>query len=538
FIGVDPHSGSNNIDHRTSEISLKELIVRRGQPFKFTLKLAKPFKLALDELIMTVKTVQRLPSAKAVWKAELQRSTAPETGILTLSITPSVDSPVGEYTMSARLGEEERALANLSVLSAFCVILFNVFMISTGDMVFMPDEVERKEYVMNEQGIIYKGVDNYIAPIHWDYGQFEQDMVSICVKILDCSIKHKQDPAKDVSARCNAIYVSRVITSMINSENEGGILKGNWGNDFRGGVSPTHWSSSYPILKNWFNACFCSVKYGQCWVFSGVMCSVMRLLGIPCRVITNYQSAHDTNKNLIIETYFADYGVREKESKDSVWNYHVWVEGWMRRPDLAKDGRYDGWQVLDPTPQEKSDGMFCCGPAPVSAVRNGDTHLKYDVPFVFAEVNADCITWLVSGWFIYDHRIGQSISTKAIGTSKRMDITNSYKQKEGGCQDGIGTQNLLATRYKCYQLRKCSYSSNFVLLKVSRPVNGEDVSVRLVLNSDSKVVRLLSINISVQAMRYTGRPAGNILANSTEQQLMPGRGDFLRRPFIEYSCLL
>uniref|UniRef100_A0A3Q2T4Z2 Protein-glutamine gamma-glutamyltransferase 2 n=1 Tax=Fundulus heteroclitus TaxID=8078 RepID=A0A3Q2T4Z2_FUNHE len=484
FTGVDLHSGSNNIDHRTSEISVKELIVRRGQPFKFTLKLAKPFKLALDELIMTVKTVQRLPSAKAVWKAELQRSTAPETGILTLSITPSVDSPVGEYTMSARLGEEERALANLSVLSAFCVILFHVSLFSTGDVVFLPDEVERKEYVMNEQGIIYKGVDNYIAPIHWDYGQFEQDMVNICMKILDCSMKHKQDPAKDVSARCNPVYVSRVITSMINSENEGGILKGNWGNDFRGGVSPTHWSSSYPILKNWFNACFCSVKYGQCWVFSGVMCSVMRLLGIPCRVITNYQSAHDTNKNLIIETYFADYGVREKESKDSVWNYHVWVEGWMKRPDLAKDGRYDGWQVLDPTPQEKSDGMFCCGPAPVSAIRNGDTHLKYDVPFLFAAVNADCITWqLLIEPFKY-------ISTKSVGTNRRMDITDSYKQKEGG------------------------------------------------LTCDSKVVRLLSINISVQAMRYTGRPAGNILANSTEQQLMPGRGDFLRRPFIEYSCLL
>uniref|UniRef100_A0A3Q2QI65 Protein-glutamine gamma-glutamyltransferase 2 n=1 Tax=Fundulus heteroclitus TaxID=8078 RepID=A0A3Q2QI65_FUNHE len=388
------------IDHRTSEISLKELIVRRGQPFKFTLKLAKPFKLALDELIMTIMTVNK-NSTQPHYRKKLN--------FKCVAIPPDFLS-----------------------LSAFCVILFNVFMISTGDMVFMPDEVERKEYVMNEQGIIYKGVDNYIAPIHWDYGQFEQDMVSICVKILDCSIKHKQDPAKDVSARCNAIYVSRVITSMVGGILYVlcGILKGNWGNDFRGGVSPTHWSSSYPILKNWFNACFCSVKYGQCWVFSGVMCSVMRLLGIPCRVITNYQSAHDTNKNLIIETYFADYGVREKE------NYHVWVEGWMRRPDLAKDGRYDGWQVLDPTPQEKSDGMFCCGPAPVSAVRNGDTHLKYDVPFVFAEVNADCITWLVkrdgSQVKIHseDHRIGQSISTKAIGTSKRMDITNSYKQKE------------------------------------------------------------------------------------------------------------
>lgn len=28
----------------------------------------------------------------------------------------------------------------------------------------------------------------------------------------------------------------------------------------------------------------------------------------------------------------------------------------MKRPDLAEDGKYDGWQVLDPTPQETSDG--------------------------------------------------------------------------------------------------------------------------------------------------------------------------------------
>lgn len=34
----------------------------------------------------------------------------------------------------------------------------------------------------------------------------------------------------------------------------------------------------------------------------------------------------------------------------------MWVEGWMRRPDLDAKGRYDGWQVLDPTPQEMSGG--------------------------------------------------------------------------------------------------------------------------------------------------------------------------------------
>ncbi len=28
----------------------------------------------------------------------------------------------------------------------------------------------------------------------------------------------------------------------------------------------------------------------------------------------------------------------------------------MKRPDLSPDPLYDGWQVLDPTPQEKSSG--------------------------------------------------------------------------------------------------------------------------------------------------------------------------------------
>lgn len=35
-------------------------------------------------------------------------------------------------------------------------------------------------------------------------------------------------------------------------------------------------------------------------------------------------------------------------------NFHCWVESWMTRPDL-KPG-YEGWQALDPTPQEKSEG--------------------------------------------------------------------------------------------------------------------------------------------------------------------------------------
>ena len=46
-----------------------------------------------------------------------------------------------------------------------------------------------------------------------------------------------------------------------------------------------------------------------------------------------------------------------------------------------------GWQAVDSTPQETSQGTFRCGPASVTAIRTGQVYLKHDTPFVFAEVS-------------------------------------------------------------------------------------------------------------------------------------------------------
>lgn len=55
-------------------------------------------------------------------------------------------------------------------------------------------------------------------------------MVDICMKILDLNPKHLKDPADDVSARCNPIYVSRVISAMVGH--------GDWA-DLRPAVTPS-----------------------------------------------------------------------------------------------------------------------------------------------------------------------------------------------------------------------------------------------------------------------------------------------------------
>uniref|UniRef100_A0A7N6FF45 Protein-glutamine gamma-glutamyltransferase 2 n=1 Tax=Anabas testudineus TaxID=64144 RepID=A0A7N6FF45_ANATE len=542
---VDLNSKTNRTEHHTSTILADELIVRRGQAFTVTLKLTQAFNPDLYPLTVVAMTgdypsekrgtkscfgipdsVTRSPSAKAVWKIELEKNSSPTTGILTLIITPPAITPIGQYTLTVKYRDQETLLATV-------VVLFNPW--CTDDWVFLSDEKERQEYVMNEQGIIYRGSKDYIDSQNWDFGQFEDNMVNICMKILDVNNKHKKNPADDESARCNPIYVGRVVSAMINSQDDRGVLEGNWGSSFWGGVSPSQWNGSHAILKKWYNT-FCSpVKYGQCWVFAGVMCSVMRLLGIPCRVVTNFNSAHDTDKNLIIDKYHSDTGVMPKESNDSVWNFHVWVEGWMKRPDLAEDGKYDGWQVLDPTPQEISDRVYCCGPASVNAILNGETALKYDVPFVYAEVNADCVDWLIKAdgskvkISSNTSSVGQNISTKSVGSNKRMNITDTYKYPEAvyKVQRNIKSDEDKMSRSLQMDTThfKQSVHVSSLFSQVSKPMNGEDVSLKLVLHSESTADRPLSININVQAMRYNGSRAVNIQNELKEETLQPGKGD-------------
>lgn len=59
----------------------------------------------------------------------------------------------------------------------------------------------------------------------------------------------------------------------INCEDDHGVLKGNWSNDFKKGVHPSTWNGSADILKKWAESNCSPVRYGQCWVFAAVMCT-------------------------------------------------------------------------------------------------------------------------------------------------------------------------------------------------------------------------------------------------------------------------
>jgi hypothetical protein len=81
--------------------------------------------------------------------------------------------------------------------------------------------------------------------------------------------------------------------------------------------------------------------------------------------------------------------------------------------------------------------LFRCGPCPVAAVKNGEVYIPFDTGFVFAEVNGDRVYWDVdengemTAFFIDKWSIGKCISTKAVGSNVREDITKNYKFDDG-----------------------------------------------------------------------------------------------------------
>uniref|UniRef100_A0A8C5XD66 protein-glutamine gamma-glutamyltransferase n=1 Tax=Microcebus murinus TaxID=30608 RepID=A0A8C5XD66_MICMU len=530
---VDLQSPRNSKEHHTQEMGLKRLIVRRGQLFALRLGFCRPFQPQADTITFVAETgpepSERLGTRATfsltqtrhgnVWSAS---DFTIDSNSLQVSLFTPANAVIGPYTLKIEISQGQGHSVTYS-LGTF-ILLFNPW--SAEDDVYLPSEILLQEYIMRDYGFVYKGHERFITSWPWNFGQFEEDIIDICFEILNRSLYYLENPSKDYSQRNDVVYVCRVVSAMINSNDDNGVLQGNWGEDYSRGVSPLEWNGSVAILRQWSARGGQPVKYGQCWVFASVMCTVMRCLGVPTRVISNFRSAHNVDRNLTIDTYYdRNAEMLPTQKQDKIWNFHVWNECWMIRKDLPPG--YNGWQVLDPTPQQTSSGLFCCGPASVKAIREGEVHLAYDTPFVYAEVNADEVIWLFRNGRaqeILAHNtssIGKKVSTKMVGSDQRQDITSSYKYPEGSPEER--SVFMKASRKMLGPNRT---SSSFLDLLGSGGFQGHPVRLQLHLARTPEWGQDLMLVLRVQRVPHSAHPQGPIrlVVRFCAQALLHGGG--------------
>ncbi|KAF6108658.1 coagulation factor XIII A chain [Phyllostomus discolor] len=504
---------SNKLDHHTDKYDNNKLIVRRGQSFYVQIDFNRPYNPRKDlfrvEYVIgrypqknkgtyiPVPVVSELQSGK--WGAKVIMR---EDRSVRLSIQSSPECIVGKFRMYIAVWTPYGIIRTSRDTETDTYILFNPW--CEEDAVYLEDDREREEYVLNDIGVIFYGDVNNIKTRSWSYGQFEDGILDACLYMMDRA-------QMDLSGRGNPIKVSRVGSAMVNSKDDEGVLVGSWDNIYAYGVPPSAWTGSIDILLE-YQSSQNPVRYGQCWVFAGVFNTFLRCLGIPARVVTNYFSAHDNDANLQMDIFLEEDGnVNSKLTRDSVWNYHCWNEAWMTRPDLPVG--FGGWQAVDSTPQENSDGMYRCGPASVQAIKHGHVCFQFDAPFVFAEVNSDLvyITVKKDGTHIVEAvdttHIGKLIVTKQVGGDGMKDITDTYKFQEGQKEERLALETALM-----YGVKKPVNTEDIVKsrsnvdmdFEVENAVLGKDFRLTITFQNNSPSTYTISAYVSGNIIFYTG----------------------------------
>ncbi|CAL8238719.1 unnamed protein product, partial [Lota lota] len=543
---MSEQSEQNRKEHHTDLYDGDDLILRRGQTFTMWLVLSRPFNHTTDKLHLELKTGFMPAVAKGThviiplvdelqdnrWEAKIVKQ---EGNRVQLSANSTPTAVIGGYRLSVVTSGPKTEVTSIHQSTDHIYMLFNPW--CKGDAVFMDEEKERQEYVLNDIGRLYYGTKQQIGVRTWNFGQFSEGMLDTCLFVLEKS-------GTPVSGWGNPINIVRVVSAMINSSDDDGVIEGNWSGDYSNGTSPTAWSGSVEILNNYHEGGGAPVRYGQCWVFSGVTTTVLRCLGIPTRSVTNFSSAHDTDVSLTTDVYL-DENLKPIDhlNADSIWNFHVWNECWMSRPDLPNG--MGGWQVVDATPQETSQGTFRCGPTSLAALRSGQVYLPFDGPFVFAEVNSDKIYWQrnLDGTFRQIHNekhvVGHHISTKAVGSDERYDITHLYKQPEGSEEERITVET--ASRHGSKPETYSSPTAEDVSMKVTvdgdGPRMGSDGSLSITFTNGSSERRSVVLHGQVAVMYYTGVHKATVSRDKMEVDLLPNGVNTLKwsLPFKAYQ---
>ncbi|XP_054571537.1 protein 4.2 isoform X1 [Eptesicus fuscus] len=539
----DFQAARNNEEHHTKDISSRRLVVRRGQPFAIRLHFRAPvhaYLPALKKVALIAQTGEQPSKANRTqatfpisslgnrksWSAVVEERDAQS---WTISVTTPSDAVIGHYSLLLQVSRREPRL-----LGQF-TLLFNPWV--REDAVFLENEAQRWEYVLNQNGLIYLGTADCIQEESWDFGQFEGDVLDLSLDLLSMD--------EQVEEWGNPAHVARILGAVLHALKEKSVLPTPQTQDAQEGALLSKRRGSAPILRQWCTGRGRPVCDGQAWVLAAVACTVLRALGIPARVVTTFSSAQGTGGGLLVDEYYSEEGLLNGEGqRGRIWIFQTSTECWMTRPDLPPG--YGGWQILYPSALKGGAVLKACDLVPVRAVKEGTLGLTPGVADIFASVNASCVVWKCceDGTLALTNSntkyVGRNISTKGVGSDRCEDITQNYKYPEGSLQEKEVLERVQKEKLQHGadnsihppSLETADPLYLFLEAPSSLPLRGDaQFSVTLVNPSDQeKAVRLA---IGVQAVYYNGVLAAELWR---EKLLLTLSANLVRRITTSLAC--
>ncbi|XP_067291170.1 coagulation factor XIII A chain-like [Pseudorasbora parva] len=527
-LGVNMYAADNNKIHNTSKYRNSNLIVRRNKEFIFTIMFDQPFNQQQDNVQIEFLIGSSPDENKGTYiilsigKEKLNslwssRVVEKQGNYVSVGVTTDASCIIGRFrTFVVVVNDFGKQRTPRNPDTDFYV-LFNPW--APADQVYTPNEADRQEYVLNDVGIIYNGEFNNITTRSWNFGQFEEGVLDACLLVMDSG-------KVPLPYRGNATEVVRRGSALMNAQDDDGVLVGNWSGDYSVGTAPTAWTGSAEILLKYAKDGGVPVCFAQCWVFAGVLNTFMRCLGISTRIITNYCSAHDNTGNLKTDIVLDEDGrVDRSRTRDSVWNYHCWNEVYMKRPDLPE--RFSGWQVIDSTPQETSDGLYRCGPTSVHAVKEGELSYPFDAKFVFAELNSDVIYRQSDRYgnmtvlSVDTAYVGKLLVTKRVNSNTYEDVTSNYKYPEGSDKDKQAMQNAENRGIPSRNYVPVTGAGVTISLQADTVKIGDNFKLTLNINNQSNQTCTFSATIAGSVSYYTGVVSMNFMLVNKSATVTP-----------------
>ena len=530
---IDLLEEQNVAFHHTSEYELEDtLVVRRAaagqqpvkeqQLFEVGLTTGLPIDRSKMKYQLEVVPLFDAPEEKIIVPETLVEPNTPnqwEMNILgsgnkrKLEIKIPPDAAVGKYRFKFQAflkAAPQKPLCEVQFKKDI-LVLFNPW--STLDRrVYLNSETGLNELLLanNEKSdIIYMDPSKEFLPNgnvkpnekEWAYAQFHATTVEVALSLLE-----QIDP----DARKNPYRLARDLAPYVNAEDgDGGIVVGRWDKNYAAGLNPLDWEGSQDILE--FYKASGPVNYGQCWVYTGVLISLLRALGIPSRPVTCWNSGWEQmapfDKHLDIR-YLGDEV--DLENSDFIWGHHVWVEAWLSFD--AQKAAF--WHVLDATPMNPSleDGRHRIGPAFVPDIRATDLSMSgmdYDVDFVDMEVDGVVVR--------HNHQTNPGPDPNFLGEAI-------------WAKDMMGNPNLIHSNYKIPnkppKAKKIETLVNAEIeVDFSSPRNGtvgEPVTWSVTLTNHGKQNRDIKIHQVIRSASYRGDLFEYLGTQTLIETLAPG----------------